>query len=362
MVPQAVPGDATTDHALALQQLLRDLGYRSDLFALAVHDDLEGRARLLGELQGPSTPERAIVYQCASHSPAGDWLYGRRERIAVYYHNVTPPHFLRAWDPAGRLALVAGHLQAAQLARVAELGIAASATNADDLRAKGWTSVTVAPLLLDLDRFGAPGGSTAPADGDGRPASGTGAARSTRWLFVGAIAPHKAQHRLVEALAVYRRVFDGDATLTLVGRPVVPSYARAVAELAKASGMGGAVRFAGRVGHRELLDEYRRADVVVCASQHEGFCVPIAEAMAMGRPLVVADTGEVATTTGAGGLVVPDDGPATLATAVHRVVSDPALRRRIAAGAERRVADLSLERSRAAMAAVLQGWLSGGAR
>ena len=362
VVPQAVPGDATTDHALATRRLLLELGYRSELFALAVHDELAGRVRLLGELQGPSTPRRAVVYQCASHSPVGDWLFTRRERVAVYYHNVTPPAFLHGWDRAGWLALAAGHVQVAQLARVAEIGIAASATNAADLRAKGWTSVAVAPLLLDLDRFAPEGGSTSPEPGAARDRGGSGRAPGgARWLFVGAVAPHKAQHRLVAALAAYRQVFDPDATLTLVGRPVVARYAEAVAKLAESLGLADAVRFTGRIGDQALLDEYRRADVVVCASRHEGFCVPIVEAMAMGCPLVVVDTGEVATTTGAGGVVVPDDAPATLATAVHRVVGDAALRRRLAAGASARLAELSAKHTRAAMAATLRGWLSGDA-
>ncbi len=382
VVPQAVPGDATTDHALATQRLLRELGHRSEVFALAVHDDLAGQVRLVQEMQGPSTPDRFLIYQCASHSPLGDWLYGRREHIAVYYHNVTPPDFLRGWDPAGRLALIAGHLQVAQLARVAEIGIAASAANAADLRAKGWTQVTVAPLLLDLSRFvgggacdGGAGGaaSVGPSSGSADAGRTGGAARTgdtgrtggaaptggARWLFVGSLAPHKAQHLLVQALATYRSAFDPDATLTLVGRPVVSSYARAVDAYAAALGIGDAVTQTGGISHQALLDEYQRADVVVCASQHEGFCVPIAEAMAMGRPLVVVDTGEVATTAGVGGVVVPDARPGTLATAVHRVVTDPVLRRRLAGGAAARVAELALDRSRRSMTIVLERWLSG---
>jgi glycosyltransferase involved in cell wall biosynthesis len=351
LVPSVVPGDATTAHTLQVQRLLRDLGFHSEVYATAVHEQLEGHVRLLHELRGPSRRDGFLMYQLSAQSPLGDWLSGRLESVAVNYHNITPAHCLRGWNRPRMLELSAAHVQVAQLARHSAVGICDSSYNAADLRAKGWEATTVVPILLDLAEFDADSDPDAEREGRRRQTSGS------RWLSVGAISPHKCQHHVVRAFALYRRVYDPHATLTLVGRPAVPSYFDALRHYVQSLELDDAVVLPGGVTHAQLVAQYRAADVYLSASVHEGFCVPLLEAMYHDVPVVALRAGAVAETLGHAGLLVDSEAPAEMAASVWRAVSDQALRARLRAAGRHRLDHFSLERTRSAMATAIQRWV-----
>jgi glycosyltransferase involved in cell wall biosynthesis len=106
------------------------------------------------------------------------------------------------------------------------------------------------------------------------------------------------------------------------------------------------VHLTGPVSDEELAAYYATADVFVCASDHEGFCVPVVEAMGLGVPVVAFASTAVPGTVGAGGLLLDDKSPVALATAVHRVMSDPDLRAMLGAAGRARAGEFSLEHSR----------------
>ncbi len=354
LVPSVVPGDATTNHTLEVQRVLRNMGCHSEIFATAVHPRLQGRVRLLDEI-GPGEPGGGLLYQLSSWSPVADWLTGRPEAVGVNYHNLTPPRFLRSWDRTAARELADCGLQAEQLGRRAGTGICDSAYNAADLRARGWRDPVVAPVLVDFGQF----------DADPDPAIAAALERRRRdggahWLFVGSVTPHKGQHRLVQALAVYRRVYDPRARLSLVGRPVTPTYARAVRGLVGRLGLDDAVDMPGGVDHAALVAYYRAADVFVSASAHEGFCVPVLEAFHHGLPVVAHSAGEFPDTVGEAGILVDDVAPGTLAAAVSLVsgVDGAARRDEMAVLARGRLEKFDLARTRRRMERVLADWMA----
>ncbi|MGH9029011.1 MAG: hypothetical protein ACRDV4_05290, partial [Acidimicrobiales bacterium] len=155
LVPSVVPGDATTSHALQLQRLLEAEGHHSDVFAIAIHPQLEDRVRLLGELSGPSDRGSFLIYQCSAYSEMADFLIGRRERIAVNYHNITPRSYFRPHDAGIALSQYAAEVQVSQLARSSGFAVCDSRFNAEDIRSRGFSETAVAPVLVDLDEFGA---------------------------------------------------------------------------------------------------------------------------------------------------------------------------------------------------------------
>jgi glycosyltransferase involved in cell wall biosynthesis len=355
LVPSLVPGDATTSHTLQVQDLLRARGYESDVFALAIHPELEARARLVEELRGPTRADRYIIYQYSAVSGLADWLIGRREQVALNYHNVTPPAFFRPWERDIALSLVASQVQVAQLAPRLGLGICDSAFNASDLEARGARATAVVPILLDVRDF--------EEDPDPVTADGLEQARrsgGSQWLFVGGIAPHKAQHRLVQALAAYRRTFDPEARLSLVGRVISPAYDAALRRLVHSLGLEAAVDLPGWVSHGQLAAYYRAADVYVCLSGHEGFCVPLLEAMFHEVPVVATAAGAVPETLGAGGLLIVDDSPHVVATSVAHVVSDHTTRATLLAAGRARLEAFAPARTRATLAAVVDRWVMAG--
>jgi len=200
----------------------------------------------------------------------------------------------------------------------------------------------VVPLLIDMTATGA---DPDPATADRLAADKDQGGPDL--LFVGKISPHKAPHDLVKMLSVYRRLYDPRARLRLVGSPLGERYAPALAAFVAELGLTEAVTVTGSVSASVLEAYYRAADVFVCASDHEGFCVPVVEAMGHGVPVVAYGTAALPETVGDAGLVLPDKSPLRFAAAVARVVDDDVLRQRLAASAARRADGFSVERSTA---------------
>ena len=108
------------------------------------------------------------------------------------------------------------------------------------------------------------------------------------------------------ALLVARSTTDPDATLEIVGRPVIASYASALHRFVAEAGLDEAITFRGHASDADVAAAYARADVLVVASVHEGFGVPLVEAMSVGLPIVVSSAGALPEVVGEAGVVTDD--------------------------------------------------------
>ncbi len=349
ILPSLASRDAIGGHVMRLRGLLRERGFESEIyFGNSTPDRAEdGRPiTALGE-HGPSG--RVLLYHLSIGSGVADVFRDRPERKFVNYHNITPADLLEPWIPHVGEEVRWGRAQLRHLAPVTEFAVADSRFNQGELDEAGYATTTAVPLLVDLESFG----------GTPDPARSAELARQRRrggadLLFVGKFAPHKAQHDLVKALVAYRRLYDPDARLHLVGSPIGDEYQSAVLRFAADLGLADAVHVAGSVTHEELIAHYAHADVFLCLSDHEGFCVPLIEAMSHRLPIVAFGTTAVPETVADAGIVLPTKRPATVAAAIHRVVSDGRLRTVLQGAADRRVAELALERTSERFAATLE--------
>jgi glycosyltransferase involved in cell wall biosynthesis len=217
-----------------------------------------------------------------------------------------------------------------------QLAIADSTYNAEDLRSEGFERTAVSPILVDFTEY------------DEAPRSRTlsrlrkEADGGHRWLFIGRLSPNKCQHDLIAAFAVYRRLFDPKARLSLVGGGPAPLYRRALAAMADELGLGDAVELADAVDSADALAHFAASDVLVCLSEHEGFNIPVLEAMHFGMPVVAYSCCAVPETVGDAGVLLADKDPVVVATAVDRVLTDDGLRSTLVAAGKRRVEHFSL--------------------
>lgn len=325
IVPTLSPGDAVGSHTLAVRDTLRAAGLASEIFSDDVAPALAGEAHALDTLPPAGTEGLALLYQCSIGNGVVDRLLARPEPLIVDYHNLTPVAQLLRWAPDMAHLVGWGRGQLGDLAARSVLGIGDSAFNVEELRTAGFTRTAVVPILLDVADLRHPHPSR--ADRPGR-----------RWLFVGRIVPNKAQHQLVLALAWHRAVHDPEAELRLVGRDAAPAYTAALRQLVGELDLEGAVHLVGGVDDAALAREYAEADVFVCLSDHEGFCIPVLEAMANDVPVVAYASSALPETVGSGGLLLPAKDPATVSTAVHRLATDRPLQAAMVERGTRRVA------------------------
>ena len=350
---------AVAAHALEVDRLLRDLGIPSTIFADQVHPEFEGRARHHTEFGKGVTARRGdvLLYQLAVGSLVADFLYDRSERLVVNYHNITPARFFDRWEPDAVHAVTWGQAQLRKLAARCELGIAVSTYNERELQRAGYRTTAVAPVLVDLDGLRA--ASDEAVEERLRAAKADG---GRDWLFVGRLSPNKAQHDLIKALAVHRRLYDDRARLHLVGSSSSAAYSAALRDFAAALDLGDAVFLHQGVPAGTLAAHYRSADVFVCLSEHEGFCVPLLEAMHHGLPIVALAAAAVPETLGDAGVLLPGKDPALVAAAVNRVTTDAALRAALVEAGVARLDRFTLDRTRNAFRDALLPLLDGGSR
>ena len=332
--------DAVGAHTLALHRLLaEDLGCDAEIFAA---QRVGATRRLARDFRDhPECPQPdLVIYQASVGSPVADYLLTRPEPLVVYYHGVTPAEHFDGWDPAMAAAAGWGRVQLGRLGPLAGLGLAGSGFTASELAGAGVGEAVVAPPLFDAAGVWAVDAGVASVLRDG-----LGSGAGPVWLFVGRVVPNKGFHDLLAAFAVFREWWGEGARLVLAGSDAGGAYGAALRALAEDLGLGDSVVWAGSVSGSVLAGWYSAADVFVCLSDHEGFGVPLAEAMGAGLPVVAFDAGAVAGTLGGAGMLLRDKSPAAVAAAVGRVLEDGVLRDRLTAAGRHRAAQLHPYRS-----------------
>lgn len=341
-IPSLAGRDAIGRHTLEARRLLRDAGFDSEIYCGEALREVAKFATPYQQFEATAGQPTWLLYQCSTGSPVGTFCAQRPEPMVIDYHNITPASLFEAWEPHVGVELSAGRSQLAELAPDCVLGLADSSYNAEELRELGCPTTAVAPILLDLADFHEPP-DQATLDRLRRERDGGGA----DWLFVGRVAPNKAQHHVIGAFAAYVRHIDPRARLHLVGGSSSHRYLTALQDLVAELGLQPQVRFASSVNHAELLAHYAVADVFVCLSDHEGFCVPLVEAMELGLPVVAFRSSAVPETLGDGGLLLPTKDASVVAAAVERIVTDDALRSTMIAAGKARAEQFSMEHTAA---------------
>jgi glycosyltransferase involved in cell wall biosynthesis len=354
-LPVFTAGDAIGNHVLQIRDTLRAAGYDSEIFADVIHPSVRRRARHFLDFRAPPEGRGVhLLYHLSTGSRMAAWLREQSLPVAVDYHNITPAEYFEQWEPATARVAREARAQMRRLASVAAYGLADSTYNTAELVQEGYPETAVVPILIDF------------ADYDAAPAPATLArlrrsveSGGRRWLFVGRVAPNKCQHDIIAAFAVYRQLFDRRARLAIVGGRGLLLYARALERLVDELEVADAVEFADTVRFPQLLAHYRAADVFLSLSEHEGFCVPLVEAMHLGVPTVAFASTAVPETAGDATLLLTDKDPLTVAVAVHQVLTDDALRKGLIEAGRRRVDHFSLAKNRRRLLDALEPRIAG---
>ena len=323
LVPTISPRDAVGNHTLALREVIRELGFDSEIFSMFRHPELMTDTHYVDRLPPDAD---VVIYQLSIGSPVAErWAQHSGLKIANY-HNITPISLVGKWDGLLAAEVQLGRDQMARYAERCDHAICDSDFNKSELDELGYTSTETIPVLFDVTDAIPDPSALAKLERN---------RRGTQVLFVGRVAPNKAHHDLVAAVRTLRELHD-DAHLHFVGTDGPPGYRKVVETIVTHAGMRDHVTFHGSVSQEELVAHYLSADVFCCLSDHEGFCVPVIEAMHHGLPVVAFDCTAVGETVGDGGLLLKDKNPLTVACALHRVGSDSGLAQRLrVAGHER---------------------------
>lgn len=304
MTPNLVPYDAIGNDVQGMAECLRRSGYLVETYAEGVHPALSGVAEILDpKTQGFWRDQDVLlIYHHSIGWPLGQSILAEAKcRVVVKHHNVTPPRFFKPYSADYVISCEAGQIATEAVARTPDaLFWGDSEFNNEDLIQRGCDPDrcrVVAPFH-GVDRL-----AKSPLSHDVVQACKQ--YRGARLLFVGGLKPNKGHARLIQALAAYSSYADPDSVLILPGScdSRLTNYVQALRHFAGQLGVESRVLFVGPVDESQLRSYYFCADVFLCLSEHEGFCVPLLEAMHFRTPIVAHNCTAIPETVGSAGLV-----------------------------------------------------------
>ena len=330
-VPAAHEGDAIGDSARRVRGLLRRMGHRSDIFALTIDEALEGDVKRFGGPDARAGDLTIFHYALPSEMTAA-FAALPRGRV-LQYHNITPAHFFAPYDAAlFRLARL-GRLELTTLRGHVELALGDSEYNRRELETLGFAPTGVFPIAVSWDRItnSSPMPALEEVLADGL----------LNFLFVGRIAPNKKIEDILLLGEHFKRYVNVDYRFLFVGKyDVVPRYHAALRAMINQYEMPKErFLFLGAVTDDELAACYRTADVYLSLSEHEGFCVPLVEAMAADVPVLAYAAGAVPDTLGGAGVLFSPKELEYVAELLGVLALDDRVREQIIAGQRRRLLD-----------------------
>jgi len=330
-LPSAHRNDAVGDSARILRDLFRSWGHDSEIYALTLDSDLVGDVRPWhhsGAKQGDLT-----ILHYAIPSPMSAALATLPGTRVLLYHNMTPTHFFAPFDADITRMAAAGRRDLATLVGRVDLALGVSDYNRHELEVMGFEPTGVLPLAIDLERL----------------RSARRVPSVEKWLqdglvnilFVGRIAPNKKIEDHIRLAEVYKRYVDAYYRFIFVGRfDVVPRYYSMIrALMAEYRFLDERFVFTGPISDQELAVYYRHAAVYVSLSEHEGFCVPLVEAMAADVPVLAYAAAAVPDTLGGAGVQFAPKDLEMAAELLGTLAFDDSVRAQVIDGQRRRVAD-----------------------
>jgi len=313
-------GDALGHHVMGTERVLRDAGFETGIFVDTADPRLEHRTRHYRELVDAVQPEDVVINHFSLGSRANRTAYAVPSRMILTYHNITPPqYFLGEHVGLVRQCFHGRRELVAYTSRV-ELALGVSAFNRRELDALGFPHTNVQPQIADFNHLDVtPDTRVLDAYDDD----------AENILFVGRLIPNKRPDQLIRHFQAYRDLGHPNARLLLAGSHA--HFANYLAELhAFAARIGAAnVHILGQVSNEELTALYDVADLFLCASEHEGFCVPIMEAFYKRVPVLAFAAAAVPETMDGGGLLYDTTDPREVAGLMSAVLSDELLEARI---------------------------------
>ena len=316
-------GDAIGHEVLGIQRVLRAAGYESEIFVETADHRLEPQTRDYRELVDFSHPDNLLLHHFSLGSKASRTAYALPDRMALIYHNITPPEYFVGVHRTLARQTFRGRRELRAYADRCDLALGDSEFNRQDLEALGFPRTAVLPVVPDFSHLDRTPNWLVARDFDDD---------WTNIVFVGRVIANKKIEDVIAWFHAYHTIFNPRSRLLLVGAQ--SGFERYLASLNQLVGQLGAsqVHFVGHVSDEELVAFYETADLFLCASEHEGFCVPIVEAFYKQVPVLAYAATAVPSTMDGAGVLFENRDPLHVATLMDEILSNAALQDQIVDG------------------------------
>lgn len=345
-------GDAIGNVVCAMKAAIAGMGYETEVFAENIDQRLPGGSALLVDKMPDLKTEDIVIYHLSNGTKLNR-IFGKWNcRKIVYYHNVTPPDFFEGYNLNAQLDCHKGLRDVRCLADKVDYCLAVSDFNKQGLIEMGYKQkIDILPILIpyqDYDQEPDQGIIKKYQDG------------KTNILFAGRIVPNKKFEDIIQSFYYYKTYINTESRLFFVGKHGEQDiYYNQLQNYVIELGLND-VYFTGHIRFDQILAYYQIADVFVCLSEHEGFCVPLVEAMYFGIPIVAYRSSAIADTLGGGGLITDDKDPKLVAEMIDCLATDQRVRSYIQDRQKQELQRFEYGRVMSLFEKYLKGFIAGG--
>ena len=316
-------GDAIGNEVLAIRAVLRDAGYASEIFVETADPRLEPLTHDYRDLVDASHPDNILIHHFSIASLASRIAYALPDRMALVYHNITPPEYFVGVHNELASHCLSGRRELRAYVNRCDLALGDSDFNRQDLKQCGFPRTGVLPVVPSFAHLDETPNWTLVSEFDDE---------RVNILFVGRVIPSKRIEDVIRFYQAFRLQYQPNARLLLVGDfGAFESYLAALHHLIATLRVPD-VHIFGHVSNAELTACYDVADLFLSASEHEGFCVPLVEAFRKRIPVVAYAAAAVPATMDGAGVLYETKDPRHVAAIMDTVLSSPALESEIVQG------------------------------
>lgn len=318
-------GDAITNQMLYLQHFFQGKGYASEIYAEYIPPELKKRIKNICKYSGSS--ENVLLVHHSMGMGAFDKILSLPDRKILVYHNITPEKYFT--DAGAKDCIREGVRQLREYRNVMESFVSDSNYNRKNMIRLGYdTAIDVIPIQISLARF-----DIVQEDATLMQKLHKG----VNILFVGRVVRNKCQQDVLRAFAVYHHFYEPDSRLFFVGDVSDKIYADEILREASDLGLQKDIFFTGKVSEEQLKTYYLAADIFLCMSEHEGFCVPLLEAMKLGVPVIAYRSSAISETMRKAGIIVNCKRYSFIGALMDEIIQDRALYQAIVKSQKKRI-------------------------
>ena len=317
LVNTLVRGDAIGNNVFAMNKVLKEYDINTKIFACNIGQNIkDSDVNVINKIPKLESDD-VIIYHLCEASIINDMIKKMQCRKIAIYHNMTPAHFFERFDIVFSFMQKIAREHIRNLKNTFDLCIADSQFNKDDLIDLGYDSskINVMPLIIPTYEYTMNMEEISNYYDD----------VLTNILFVGRIVPNKKQEDIIRIFAYYKKYINNRSRLTLVGSPFTQDYLKALEEYIKDLKIPD-VEIKQSISFNDIKRLYKSADIFLCMSEHEGFCVPLVEAMLFDVPIIAYDKGAVSETLGKDGILLDTKEPCVVANLIKKVTENKNLK------------------------------------
>lgn len=319
LLPTLSYGDAVSNSAVNIMKLLKGLGIKSNIYAQNIHPKMAKYATHADDCP----KNQPIIYHLSTGSDLAYTIPSYTKTKILIYHNVTPPEFFTGYSGAMRRLCSEGREQLAFLANHIDLSIADSEYNRLELVELKYNNTFTSPIIINYEDYNIePDRKTLQSLRD--------ESDITNFLFVGRIAPNKKQEDVIKVFYYYYKFINPKSKLYLVGSSSgMERYFSELQTLIKYLSLEDRIIITGHIPFDKILAYYAGSDIFLCMSEHEGFCVPLIEAMHFGLPIVAYKSSAIPDTLGNGGILTLNKNYKSTAELIEVLLRDSKLQSKL---------------------------------